>query len=179
MRLPSLALLCVLVLTLLGCGRAPGDVLPEPREGRSGVQGSGRLDGDQVAILDGLPTVNFADCDVDDGPDRDVCIITEDISGTLLVIEFENPDVLVPGAVLDVSTRPCSAASCDQVADGAVVELRVDGADPRRATAGQVVIDEAEAFTRYRGEADLRFGGDDRLQLTFDIIPRPEELSRR
>ncbi|HUG83135.1 MAG TPA: hypothetical protein VMM13_01155, partial [Euzebya sp.] len=63
----SCLVLLGLTLLLTGCGETPGDVLPDPRDGRSGIRLSGLLDDRQVAMSDGLPTINAGDCDVNEG----------------------------------------------------------------------------------------------------------------
>lgn len=169
----------MLVVLAVGCGETPGDVLPEPRDGRSGIQLSGTVNGRQVAISEGLPTVNFGDCDVNEGPDRDVCVVTEDFSGQLVVIVFENPEALVEGERLPIDDVACAdAQACDGVTGTAIVEVQIGADAPRvRATGGNMTLDVVEPFTRYRGDLDLQLPGGGRLSGDFDLIPRPEELS--
>ncbi|CAN5745993.1 hypothetical protein BH24ACT15_BH24ACT15_25960 [soil metagenome] len=171
----------VLLLCLLGlaaCGDTPGDVLPDARDGRSGLQGSGRIDNTQIAINDGLPEINFGDCDINAGPDQDFCIITEDISGELIVIVFENPDVLVEGATVPVGDTPCvEGRGCDAVTDRALVDLQGGVGDRVRAQSGQVTLDVVVPLSRYRGDLDLKLPGGGTLSTTFDVVPRPDELS--
>ena len=179
-RLRPTLLLSLLALTagLVGCGDTPGDVLPDPRDGRSGLQMSGIVGDRQIAVSDGLPEVNFGDCDVADGPDRDVCVITRDISGELVVLVFENPDVLVEGERVPIADAPCRAVrDCDEVTGAAVVDVLVGAGNARiRAVSGQVTIEVAEPQNRYRGTFDLRLP-DGNLSGRFDLIPRPDELS--
>lgn len=181
MRLSPLTPICLViaaVLALAGCGDTPGDVLPDPRDGRSGLQMSGIVGNRQIAVSDGLPEVNFGDCDVADGPDRDLCVITQDISGELVVLIFENPDVLVAGERVAIADVPCQAVrDCDEVVEAAVVDVAVGTATSRtRAVSGQVTIEVAEPLARYRGTFDLRLP-DGNLSGHFDLIPRPDELS--
>ncbi len=142
------------------------------------MQFSGRLNDRQVAVSDGLPEVNFSDCDINDGPDDDVCIITEDVNGELVVIVFENPDVLVEGAELRIEDPPCADdQACDAVTDAAIVDVQV-GTGPRvRAVSGNLQIEVAVPEARYRGEFDLRLPDGGTLNATFDLVPRPEEIS--
>ena len=170
------ALLCALLaLSLLACGEA-NDVLPDPRDGRSGIQVSGQLPDRQVAVSDGLPTVNFGDCDPADGVDRDVCVVTETIQGDLLRITFENPIALQAGAVLPVGSDCRTPEACDEVLDAAVVEVEF-GTDGRiRATGGTLRIEVAEPSVRYRGEVSLLLPRGS-LSATFDLIERPDELN--
>ena len=177
-----LTVLCLLlaVLVLPACGETPGDVLPDPRDGRSGLQMSGRVGDRPIAVSDGLPDVNFGDCDVAEGNDRDLCVVTEDISGELVVLIFENPDVLVEGERLPIDDAACEARrDCDEVTDVAIVDVAVGSATDRvRAVSGQVTIEVAVPLSRYRGSFDLRLP-EGTLTGTFDLIPRPDELSWR
>lgn len=167
----------VLVATLAaGCGETPGDILPDPRDGRSGIQLSGLLSDRQVAISDGLPVLNTTDCDVNEGPDRDVCVITEDISGEQIRVIFENPDVLQAGAVLPVGSDCVTAIECDAVLDRAIIEFTFGTDAPVRAVSGTLRIDRADPGRNYRGDFDVRVPNGS-LNATFDLIPRPDELS--
>lgn len=179
-RLRRLAPICLVIAAafgLVGCGETPGDVLPDPRDGRSGLQMSGLVGDRQIAVSDGLPDVNFGDCDTPDGPDRDLCVITEDISGELVVLIVENPDVLVAGERVAIADVPCQAVrDCDEVADTAVVDVAVGTATSRtRAVSGQITVEVAEPLQRYRGTFDLRLP-EGNLSGNFDLIPRPDEL---
>jgi hypothetical protein len=177
-RRPLLVLLVLLGLFASACGETPGDVLPNPRDGRSGIQLSGRIGDRPISISDGLPTLNTADCDLPDGPDRDVCIVTRDINGDQLVIVFENPDVLEEGAVLPVGPGDCDEpAACDDVTDVAIVELRYRTDEPVRAQSGQLRVDVVEPGQRYRGDLRLRLPDGSNLTATFDLVPRPDEIS--
>ena len=162
----------VLLALLVACGSS--DALPEARGGRSGLQGTGTLDGQQVAVTQGLPELVVGDCDPIDGRDTDVCAITDTIGGRLFVLTIENPDVLVPGERLPVGPGDCaSPQACDDVTDVAIVTLKLDTDAPVRATDGSLVVERVEPFANYRGEVDLDlpngfFSG------SFDLIPRPE-----
>lgn len=167
--------LCVLVLA--ACGETPGDVLPDARGGRSGLQASGRIDGRQIAINDGLPELVF-DCDLNAGPDEDLCVVTEDLSGELIVLAFENPDVLVEGTTVPVGTTPCAEGrACDQVRDVALVDVQIGTKDRVRARSGEVTLEVVEPSARYRGDLDLKLPGGGTLSGIFDLVPRPDELS--
>lgn len=177
MRPSPLSLLLILALALLtACGETPGDILPDPRDGRSGIQLSGLLSDRQVAISDGLPVLNTTDCDINEGQDRDVCVVTEDISGEQIRIIFENPDVLQAGAVLPVGSDCATAADCDAVLDRAVIEFAFGTDAPVRAVSGTLRIDLADPGLNYRGDFDVRLPNGS-LNATFDLIPRPDELS--
>lgn len=168
-----LLLLLACLLVVGGCGQTPEDVLPDPRDGRSGLQLSGRIGGRQMAVSDGLPALNAGDCDVNDGPDHDVCFVSRDLSGGLLVLIIENPAVLEAGVTLPVGSACADDAACEAVTDAAVVEIR-HGPDQRiRATGGTLAMEVVEAGTRYRGEVDLQLP-DGHLSGVFDVVPRPE-----
>jgi uncharacterized ubiquitin-like protein YukD len=168
----------VLALGLSGCGDTPGDVLPDARDGRSGVQLSGTINGRQTAFSDGLPTLNFGDCDIPSGPDRDFCIVTRDINGELIVIVFENPAALVEGADLPVGDPDCGdPRDCDEVTDMAIIDFQVADGRRVRAQSGSLQIDVAEPSQRYRGTFDIRLPDNSAVNATFDVVPRPEELS--
>lgn len=168
-----LVLACV--VAMVGCGEAQ-DVLPDPRDGRSGIQMSGLLRDRQVAVSDGLPVLNTGDCDVNEGPDRDVCVVTEDISGQLVRVVFENPAVLVDGAVLPVGSDCRSAEQCDDVTDAAVIEVQFDTGRRIRAESGTLRVETVVPGVRYRGDFDIRLPNGN-LTATFDLVPRPDELS--
>ena len=171
-------MLLLLLLLLAACGDTPGDVLPDPRDGRSGVRFSGIVNDRQVAVSDGLPEVNFGDCDINQGSDRDVCIITEDVNGDLVVIVFENPDVLIEDTSIRIGDTPCAdPQACDEVTETALVDVQV-GTGPRvRAVSGNLDIEVVVPLARYRGEFDLRLPDGGTLNATFDLVPRPEEIS--
>lgn len=166
----------LLALALVGCGES-NDVLPDPRDGRSGIQVSGQLPDRQVAVSDGLPTVNFGDCDPNEGVDDDVCVVTETIQGEILRVVFENPDVLQEGAVLPVGSDCANPTACDAVLDRAVIEVEFGTEGRVRATDGTLRVEVAEPSVRYRGEFDIRLPGGGSLSATFDLVPRPDELS--
>ncbi|CAN5255361.1 hypothetical protein BH23ACT9_BH23ACT9_29300 [soil metagenome] len=175
---PSTAVVAAVALLLLaGCGDTPGDVLPDPRDGRSGIQMSGLLPDRQIALSEGLPTINFGDCDIPDGPDEDFCIITRDINGERIVVVVENPAVLVEGARLPVGVGDCTdPPSCDAVRDVAIIELQF-GTGPRiRAVSGQLAIEVIVPGQRVRGSFDIRLPDGGTLNATLDLVPRPDEL---
>lgn len=174
-RLPVLLVL-LLAVTATGCGRASDNLLPDPRDGRSGLQMSGLLRDRQIAISDGLPILNTTDCDVNEGPDRDVCIIAEDINGELVRLVFENPDVLQEGAVLPVGSDCADPEACDAVTDAAVVEVQFGDREMQRLQSGTLTIEAVVPGARYRGDLDGQLD-DGRISATFDVVPRPEELS--
>lgn len=160
-RRPALVLLLLAVL-LLGCG---GTGIPQrqPEAVDDGVQATGRLAGSRVAISDGNPETNLRDCDPQT-PDEDVCWIARTIDGLTVVFVIENPAALTVGEDLPVGARDC--ATCDDVTDVAVVELRVDG-EQRRASGGRLSV--REAGDRYAMDFDVRFPDGDALTGSFNI----------
>lgn len=160
--------LALLAVGMAGCGddeTAPVQpVTPNSRD--QGIQATGTLDGQRVAISRGNPTVVVGDCDASDGLDRDLCILARTISGQSINLVIENPAVLVPGETVTAGVE-CTGA-CDDVTAGAVAELRIDG-DVRPVERGSVTV--AEAGPRWIGEFDLVLSGGDRLIGTFDVEP--------
>ncbi|MGH3664612.1 MAG: hypothetical protein ACRDU8_00720, partial [Egibacteraceae bacterium] len=92
-----LAFIGTLIWALAACGTAgtgEGVAGIEPREGRSGLMLSGTVSGRQVAVNDGAPRMRLTDCDVNDGPDTDLCFISRDLDGNFFALVVENPDAL-------------------------------------------------------------------------------------
>lgn len=159
-----------LAVVLAGCASSS---LPQrqPEALDDGVQATGRLDGQRVAISDGAPETNLVDCDPQ-VVDEDVCWIARTIDGLTIAFVIENPGALVPGETLPVRDQDCDA--CDDVADRAVVDLRVDG-EQRRATGGHLKV--REAGDRYAAGFDIRFPDADTLTGEFNIRQlAPDEL---
>jgi hypothetical protein len=160
-----------LAVLLAGCWSAPAQTV-QPRDGRAGLQLSGTVGNRQLAVSDGSPDLNVGDCDPAAGGDRDVCIIADDIDGQLVVVVFENPDVLRSGADLPVTDPVCSTG-CDEVTDGAVVDLQIGTGERQRARGGRLVLSEVEPFRSYVGEMRLDLGSGS-VAGSFDVIPRPD-----
>lgn len=161
------------VAVLAGC-TADAEGMPPARDGRSGLQATGTIEGRQVAVGRGLPQLVVGDCDPIDGPDSDVCIITDTIDGRLLVLALENPDALVEGETIAVGDPSCATpAACDAVTDVAIVTVKLDTDDPVRATGGTLRMTRILEFRNYVGELSLDLP-DGRLNGTFDVVPRPE-----
>ena len=158
-------------LVLTGCEsgnevQTPVDaVQPESRD--EGIQATGLLDGARVAISRANPTVVVGDCDANDGLDDDLCILTRTIHGVSINLVIENPAVLEPGETIDAGVR-CTTG-CDDVTEGAVVELRIEG-DRVPVTRGSIEV--AEAGPRYVADFDLGFPRGE-LDGTFDVAPTP------
>jgi hypothetical protein len=137
-----------------------------------GVQATGVLDRSRVAISRGVPDVVFGDCDPGDGLDRDICWVARTIDGLRIAFVIENPAVLEEGATLPVLDSDC--VNCDDVTDGVVVEVRVDG-EARRPVEGSL---EVRAVPGERAAADFEaiFRGGDELRGSFNVRElRPEE----
>jgi hypothetical protein len=102
--------------------------------------------------------------------DDDICAIAKDIDGQLVVLVFENPDVLVADATLPVADPGCGAR-CDEVTGSAVIDLQL-GTGPRlRADGGRVQISEVTPFARYAGEVRLTLPSGS-VSGSFDLVPR-------
>lgn len=172
-RAAAVALAAGCVLGTAAC-TAAAETTIQPRDGRSGLQGTGTIEGRQVAVATGLPQLVVGDCDPPDGRDDDVCIVADTIDGRLFVLAFENPAVLVPGETLPVSTTPCAdPEACDAVDDGVVVTVKLEADAPLRATGGTVTVEAVEPFTNYVGSIALTLP-DGRFNGSFDVVPRPE-----
>jgi hypothetical protein len=171
----SRALLSMLLaVTLSACVELGSSTTIQPRGGRSGMQLTGRIDGQPIAVTEGLPRLDAADCDPNDGVDEDVCVVSRTIDGTLFVLVLENPAVLRPGTTLDVADRPCPRPStCDAVDDVAIVDVQLGTGRRVRATGGTLELEVVEPAMRYRGSLLLQFP-DGTLTGDFDVIPRPE-----
>lgn len=158
----SLSLAAVL---LAGCGEAPTEPRPvvAPNEG---VQLSGQVGRAQLSVSDGDPAFSITDCDVDDGVDRDWCLVARSIDGSKVTLIIENPAIFVAGAELDVDFDRCR--DCDDVTTGAIVDLIVDGTR-RRAIDGAVKV--VQAGDRYVLSFRLRF--DDGGSISGECNVRP------
>ncbi len=144
----------------------------QPRQGRAGLQLAGTAGGRQLAVSDGAPRLVVGDCDPDPVGDADVCVIADDIDGQLVVVVFENPDVLRAPATVPIVDPGCGGA-CDRVSDGAVVDLQL-GTGPRvRARGGSVVLETVQPFAHYAGELRLELPSG-AASGTFDVVPRSD-----
>lgn len=170
-RLLALALPALAALALAGCSTTGS--AESPRDGRAGVQMSGRLSTTgSVAVSDGRPELLEGDCEQTAGVPADVCFATRSIGGTIYVLGFGNLDRLPRGERVEVTSRPCTSAdACAQVDDGAVVLLAVDG-QVHRPAGGTLLLRRAERDERYLGRLRLDVDGG-RLSADFDVVPRP------
>lgn len=140
----------------------------QPASRDAGIQATGLLDGGRVAISRGNPTVVVGDCDANDGLDDDLCILSRTINGRSINLVIENPAVLVPGETVDAGID-CNV-DCDEVTEGAVVELRIDG-EVRPVLRGSLSV--REAGPRWIADFDLFLPFGDNLSGTFDVAPTP------
>lgn len=154
-----------------GCWSTPEGTV-QPRDGRAGLQLTGSIGGRQLAVSDGSPDLRVGDCDPDVAGDDDVCAIAKDIDGQLVVLVFENPDVLRPGATLPVADPGCGDR-CDDVTDAAVVDLQL-GTGPRmRADGGRLNVTEVTPFAHYVGDLRLTTSSGS-VSGSFDLVPRSD-----
>ncbi|MPZ71977.1 MAG: hypothetical protein GEU74_01895 [Nitriliruptorales bacterium] len=172
-RAAAAAVMLCALLAACGTGEAGSGVAAiQPRDGRSGLQLSGTLDGRQFAVNDGAPVLRLGDCDVNDGADVDLCFFTRELEGGFFGIVVENPDVVRPG-VVEVTQSRCASPHCDDVTDGAVVEVQFAPGAPRvRATGGRLRLTTVEKGRRYAGTLHLTLP-DGAFSGTFEVVPRP------
>ena len=171
-RLVTAAAVAVLACGLAACDEgAIVDLETVQPEGRDdGIQATGLLDGKRVAISRGNPRVVLGDCDVADGIDEDLCILARTIDGLNVELVIENPAVLLPGETVAAGVD-CSFA-CDDVTEGAVVEVRLDSA-VRDVERGSLTV--REAGPRWIADFDLDLSFGDNLSGTFDVAPTPPD----
>lgn len=152
-----------------GCSPTPVETA-QPRQGRAGLQLTGTVANRQLAVSDGGAELVTGDCDPSASADTDVCVIADDIDGQLVVLVFENPDVLRAPATLTV-TDPGCGQDCDDVADGVVVDLQLGTGERRRAHGGSVELETVIPFSRYVGELRLELPSG-MVSGSFDVVPR-------
>ena len=161
--------LIVLAMLLSGCWSRPPQTV-QPRDGRAGLQLTGSVAGRQLAVSDGSPRLTVGDCDPDVAGDDDVCAIADSIDGELVVLVFENPEVLRASTTVAVGDPGCGS-HCDDVGDVAVVDLQLGTGRRLRARGGRLVIGEVTPFSRYAGEVRLSFAAGS-VAGSFDLVPR-------
>lgn len=172
-RWRTAALVAAAVLLLAGCG-ATSQQMVQPREGRSGLQGTGTLDGQQVVVARGLPELVLGSCRPTEGRTQDLCFITNLIDGRSFVMIVENPDALAEGETLPVGNPACGDhRACEQVTDVAIVSLKVDTDPPVNATSGTLRMIKIVPYQNYVGSVNLQLPNG-RFSGSFDVIPRPE-----
>ena len=172
-RHAALAAAVVALLSACGVASNPMTPLPEPREGRSGLQLSGSFAGRQVAVSDGLPGLLVRECKERHGIPAEVCFASRNIDGALVVVGIANPDAIAAADRLEAARARCATTlGCGENDDHALVFVRV-GDDVRQASGGSVAITELVPGSRYAGELRLQVGRE-RLTGSFDVVPRPE-----
>lgn len=160
--------LMLLALSLVACGEP---VSQQPRDGRAGLSLTGTVDGRQVALSDGRPRLVVGNCDPRQGPSRDVCFLSRDIDGTLLVLVLRNPEALRSGTVLPVAPGSCATpAECAEVRDVAVIDVRVGEGPLTRVHEGRLTLELVEPARRYVGTVRLAWPSG-RLSGQFDVVP--------
>lgn len=154
-----------------GTGTGVGSI--EPRDGRSGLQLSGTIDGKQFAVNDGAPVMRLDDCDVNDGPDTDLCFFSRDLDGGYFALIIENPEAVKVGRV-EVVASPCVSPNCEDPGAGAIAEVQFERGAPRvRAEGGSLTFRTVEPAQRYSGTMNLELP-DGRITGDFEVVPRPE-----
>lgn len=161
----------ILAALLAGCWPTP-EATTQPRDGRAGLQLTGTLADTHIAVSDGAPDLQLGDCDPDVTGDSDLCAIADDITGELVVLVIENPDVLGTDVSLQVADPGCGA-DCDDVDDVAVVDVQLGTAPRVRARGGRLQLGEVIPFSRYVGEVRLELPSG-ALSGTFDLVPRSD-----
>lgn len=159
--------LAAIALVLVGCG--DDDILQrQPVAPDDGIAVTGRFAGRTVSVSDGAPEVLVGDCDIQDGRDRDLCIVTRTIDGGRFTLVVENPAVLEQGAEVRVAHDGCGA--CDDLTDHAVVDVRV-GDSSARAVGGRLRV--TAGGPRYSAQFRLRFPDGSRISGRFNVAPAP------
>lgn len=158
---------CALGLVMAACGSAE-----QPQRqavaADDGVQATGRLGGQRVAISDGEPAVTSGDCDPADGADDDLCLTARTIDGLEVTVVIENPAVLVDGETVPVRADGCAGAACDGVDEVAVVDVLTSG-DRTRASGGRLAV--RGTGTRVAADFTLSLPGGDQLIGSFNVAP--------
>ena len=157
----------VLAATIVaGCAEAENPQ-PQAQFPDEGVQATGTLDGRRVAISSGNPDVTAGDCDANDGPDDDLCMVVRSIDGDEVAIVIENPAVLSAGTRVDVRQDGCGG--CDEVTSHAVVDIRLNG-EQSRVISGSIT---PSTVGSDQVAADFRFNlsGGNQLVGSFNLVP--------
>lgn len=164
--------LLVWLAVVTGCAEA-ANPQRQPVAPDDGIQATGRLDGQRIAISDGEPEVTTGACGAAATGD-DLCIVARTIDGAEVGLVVENPAVIGSASPVPVAADGCSGAACDGVRGRAVVGVSLDGR-VRAATGGRLTpTPEAgpDASGRgYAAEFDLRLDGGDRLVGSFNVRP--------
>lgn len=155
-----------LAASVAACGFA-GETVP-PASPDAGIQATGRIDGSPVAISRGAPIVIIGDCDPEDGPDEDLCILARTLDGLEVDLVVENRDALVAGEIATVGRASC-VDGCDARSDVVIARVEV-GDDVKEVTSGTFEV--SAAGDRYTADFDLTMPSGDRLSGTFDVAER-------
>lgn len=167
-RSPLRWLAAVLVVLAGGCGTGPAASTPGDAAA-SGLRLTGTIGGHQVALSDGSPRLLVGNCAPREGPSRDVCIVSEDIDGELVVLALKNPEALRSGATLAVGRPGCATpARCDRVRDVAIVDLQRGVGGRQRAVGGRLAMTHVVDNLRYAGRFTLALR-DGRVSGAFDV----------
>lgn len=168
---PSAPVLLVVGGLLLGACYGEGGTAPP--SGDQGIQATGQLDGQRIAVSRGAPIVIVGDCDPEDGADEDLCIDARTIGGLPLRLVVENRDALVADETVPVGRATCLVGGCDDVTDEVIVRLEV--ADRTIDVIGGE-FDVLRADDRYVADFTLQLPSGDSLRGEFDVTERlPEE----
>lgn len=161
-------LAAVLAVTATACGDGGSVERVDPVSADEGIQATGRLDGDRVAISRGAPIVIVGDCDPEDGADEDLCILARTIDGIEVTLVVENRDALVAGEEVEVGRASC-VDGCDSITDEVIARLEV-GDEAVEVTGGS--FDVAADGPRYVADFTLELPFGDRLRGRFDVSER-------
>lgn len=156
------------MLLLAGCGFSNVESV-EPNSVDEGIAATGRLDGSPVAISRGAPIVIVGDCDPEDGPDEDLCILARTIDGLDVTLVIENPDALVAGETVPVGRATC-VDGCDTVTGEVIARVEVGEDDVAEVTGGSFDVERAD--DRFVAAFDLTLPFGDRLNGRFDVGER-------
>lgn len=163
---PFAAVLAAAVLTACPSAAQPQ---PQPETADDGIRFAGRVGTQQLNVSDGAPEVQLGDCDPNDGPDRDLCLVTHTVEGQPIAVVIENPAVLEDAGRLTVRTPDgvgCTGG-CDDVREALVIEVR--RGDARSfATGGTVTV--REAGERYAADFVLELEGGS-ITGHFNVAP--------
>ncbi len=158
------AVLAAAVLTA-----CPSATQRQPEVPDDGIQFAGRIGTQQLNVSDGAPEVLLGDCDPNDGTDGDLCLITHTVGGQDLAFVIENPAALEGAGAVSVIRPPRGGCGdgCDEIRDGAIVELRLEG---ERTFADGGTLTVREAGDRYAVSFVIRVGGGS-LTGRFNVAP--------
>lgn len=163
------ALVSALAVAVLTACPSAAQPQPQPQGAHDGIQFAGRLGTQQLNVSAGSPEVRRDDCDPNDGPDEDLCLVTHTVEGQPIALVVENPAALDVGTPLPVRTPDAVGCTggCDDVREAAIVELR---RGPERAFAIGGTVTVRGADERMAAGFLLRFRGGS-ITGRFDVAP--------